>query len=396
MVSKSNTICHHDLQLYLQGLSLPQLVLALRSVACRLNRLDVLIALKEFTCVPLSPNRWTNLALVGRVESPRPRLLVHDIKLLLLRFALEDSFSTDSRGGGRESNMKLLLYLVQMANYLLDKRTAPQRRTYHRTLSAYVAACAGDEIDGTNEDSGTVARNPSGLGDSVATPVAVLSSTSPLPERAATNAESPLYMLVLSLLLHSSCEWRAARIPMLRRAAAYWRAAGSSRERFPLAGSASPSASPVLRPSRSPRPSGERHSGSASVPLPLDSPAVDAASSGSASASASATQAPSCERVAPGSSGGAPFSDVRPVLLFFALIDRVQSFFKPESAKSADGADADGWVAVMHERLRKQDQSLLGQLTQLVREYEEELLPAESASEIFDILGVLPVDAAIL
>jgi E3 ubiquitin-protein ligase UBR4 len=57
---------------------------------------------------------WSNLQHAGRVETSRCRLLAHDMKLLLLRFALEESFSTYSKGGGRESNIKLLPYLTLM------------------------------------------------------------------------------------------------------------------------------------------------------------------------------------------------------------------------------------------------------------------------------------------
>ena len=39
---------------------------------------------------------------------------VHDIKLLLLKFAQERSFSVESGGGGPQSNMHLLPYLAHM------------------------------------------------------------------------------------------------------------------------------------------------------------------------------------------------------------------------------------------------------------------------------------------
>ena len=60
---------------------------------------------------------WANIAHTGRVDAPRCRLVAHDLKLLLLRFALEESFSTYSKGGGRESNIKMLPYLVQMGTF---------------------------------------------------------------------------------------------------------------------------------------------------------------------------------------------------------------------------------------------------------------------------------------
>ncbi len=45
---------------------------------------------------------------------------LHDLKHLLLKFVYERSFSEDSGGGGRESNVKLVPYLIHMALYVLN------------------------------------------------------------------------------------------------------------------------------------------------------------------------------------------------------------------------------------------------------------------------------------
>ena len=45
---------------------------------------------------------------------------VHDLKHLLLKFAQEKSFSEDSGGGGRESNMHLIPYIMHMALYVMN------------------------------------------------------------------------------------------------------------------------------------------------------------------------------------------------------------------------------------------------------------------------------------
>ena len=54
-------------------------------------------------------------------------LAVHDIKLLLLRFAYEKSFSDDTGGGGPESNLHLIPYLFQMVLYVLNTTRFYQR-----------------------------------------------------------------------------------------------------------------------------------------------------------------------------------------------------------------------------------------------------------------------------
>ena len=45
---------------------------------------------------------------------------IHDLKHLLIKFALEKSFSEDSGGGGRESNMFLIPYIMHMALYVIN------------------------------------------------------------------------------------------------------------------------------------------------------------------------------------------------------------------------------------------------------------------------------------
>lgn len=48
----------------------------------------------------------------------------HDIKLLLLRFAEEKSFHEDTGGGGPESNLHLVPYLIHTALYVLNTTRA--------------------------------------------------------------------------------------------------------------------------------------------------------------------------------------------------------------------------------------------------------------------------------
>ena len=45
---------------------------------------------------------------------------LHDFKLLLLKFANEESFSIDSGGGGPQSNIHLIPYLIHMALYVMN------------------------------------------------------------------------------------------------------------------------------------------------------------------------------------------------------------------------------------------------------------------------------------
>lgn len=61
------------------------------------------------------------------VRDPSYPYTIQDIKLLLLRFAHEKSFSEDSGGGGRQSNMHLIPYLMHMALYVINTtRSVPR------------------------------------------------------------------------------------------------------------------------------------------------------------------------------------------------------------------------------------------------------------------------------
>uniref|UniRef100_A0A8D2M8Y4 UBR-type domain-containing protein n=1 Tax=Zonotrichia albicollis TaxID=44394 RepID=A0A8D2M8Y4_ZONAL len=58
-------------------------------------------------------------------REPTYQLNVHDIKLLFLRFAMEQSFSIDTGGGGRESNIHLIPYIIHTVLYVLNTSVPP-------------------------------------------------------------------------------------------------------------------------------------------------------------------------------------------------------------------------------------------------------------------------------
>ena len=54
------------------------------------------------------------------VRDPSYPFTVHDLKMLLLRFAEEKSFSDESGGGGKQSNMHVIAYIMHMALYVIN------------------------------------------------------------------------------------------------------------------------------------------------------------------------------------------------------------------------------------------------------------------------------------
>lgn len=53
-------------------------------------------------------------------REPTYHATLHDLKLLLLRYVQGQSFSSDSGGGGRQSNMHLIPYMIHMALYVIN------------------------------------------------------------------------------------------------------------------------------------------------------------------------------------------------------------------------------------------------------------------------------------
>ncbi|XP_010261103.1 PREDICTED: auxin transport protein BIG isoform X2 [Nelumbo nucifera] len=101
---------------------------------------------------------WDNLNALGRADGSRLRLLTFDIVLMLARFATGASFSTDSKGGGRESNSRFLPFMIQMACHLLDQGSSNQRRTMARAISTYLFSSSDSKPatpSGTRPSAGT-------------------------------------------------------------------------------------------------------------------------------------------------------------------------------------------------------------------------------------------------
>ncbi len=62
------------------------------------------------------------------------------VRLLLTRFAYEESFSEYSKGGGKESNIKVIPFMVQMGVHLLRKAPASN---HARVLTTLKSALSG-------------------------------------------------------------------------------------------------------------------------------------------------------------------------------------------------------------------------------------------------------------
>eukprot|EP00960_Hanusia_phi_P031785 749481-Hanusia_phi.AAC.19 len=89
---------------------------------------------------------WATLAQLGRHEGSRFRMVVHDIRLLLLRLATGASFASDSGGGSAMSNVKLVPFLMQMGFHCLGDGASSTWRQISSSLSRYVSQTSSDGV----------------------------------------------------------------------------------------------------------------------------------------------------------------------------------------------------------------------------------------------------------
>ncbi|KAG1664196.1 E3 ubiquitin-protein ligase UBR4 [Nymphon striatum] len=104
---------------------------------------------------------------------------VHDLKLLFQRFCQEKSFSDESGGGGPESNMHLVPYLIHTALYVLNTTRSVTRE--ERNLNAFLQATPDKWIENSFE------------------------------------VDSPYYWLVMCIIIFSREDWNQKKVTFLKR-----------------------------------------------------------------------------------------------------------------------------------------------------------------------------------
>ena len=104
---------------------------------------------------------------------------IHDLKLLLLKFSQDQSFSSESGGGGPQSNMHLVPYLTHMALYVLNTtRSVPREE---QNLKAFLEAPKEKWLE------------------------------------QCYVAEGPHYQAALAMLILSPSRWKSVRVTLLQR-----------------------------------------------------------------------------------------------------------------------------------------------------------------------------------
>ncbi|XP_047134256.1 E3 ubiquitin-protein ligase UBR4 isoform X2 [Hydra vulgaris] len=104
---------------------------------------------------------------------------VHDIRLMLLKFAHQKSFSHDAGGGGKHSNMYLIPYMVNLALYVVN--STHQRSNEEQWLNSFLDASIDNWVGSCYELNG------------------------------------PMFACVLSLFIMTLDSWKSKRIIFLKR-----------------------------------------------------------------------------------------------------------------------------------------------------------------------------------
>eukprot|EP01018_Ginkgo_biloba_P024431 Gb_03145 [translate_table: standard] len=298
---------------------------------------------------------WESLNALGRADGSRLRLLTYDIVLMLARFATGASFSTDSKGGGKESNSRLLPFMVQMAHHLLEQGGASQRRTMAKALTSYLSSPS--QLDSPSSGS-----KPS----------------TPTTQRYGATEETVQFMMVNALLLESLDDWQQHRHTFLQRGIyhAYMQYKHGR--------------SPLTAPASSPSPC--RASSS-------DLAAMDSKSEEITKEDTNATET-SAENL---------FAIVQPMLIYTGLIEQLQRFLKwsRSTAQTSRNVDAERdrseankddsgsgsafsmepWELTMKERLQDV-KGMLGFSKELLS-WLEDMQSTSDMQEAFDIMGAL-------
>ncbi|XP_019723619.1 E3 ubiquitin-protein ligase UBR4-like [Hippocampus comes] len=216
-------------------------------------------------------------------REPTYQLNIHDTKLLFLRFATEQSFSVDTGGGGRESNIHLIPYIIHTVLYVLNTTRATSRE--EKNLQGFQEQPCEKWVESSYE------------------------------------VEGPHYYTVLAMHIMPPERWKTSRIYFLRRLLV------NAHARKVSASSANKLTDKVPK----------------------------------------------------------EYAVYRSPLLFWGLVDLVYDMFRKVPTSNTEG----GWSFSLAEYVRHNDMPIYEASERVLRAFQDELMPAESLAEFFDVVGLL-------
>eukprot|EP00468_Gymnochlora_sp_CCMP2014_P014335 CAMPEP_0167769544 /NCGR_PEP_ID=MMETSP0110_2-20121227/17363_1 /TAXON_ID=629695 /ORGANISM="Gymnochlora sp., Strain CCMP2014" /LENGTH=953 /DNA_ID=CAMNT_0007658503 /DNA_START=1030 /DNA_END=3892 /DNA_ORIENTATION=+ len=79
---------------------------------------------------------WRDIPFRSSFQMSRVEIMIEDLRLLLARFAYEESFSEFAKGGGKESNMNFIPFMIQMTLHFTKRLSSNSERI--RTFKSFI------------------------------------------------------------------------------------------------------------------------------------------------------------------------------------------------------------------------------------------------------------------
>ena len=296
---------------------------------------------------------WNQLEAIGHAPGGRFRLLCHDIKFLLLRYSFRVSFSVHSKGGGRESNFRMLPFMIQMGLFLLDGQReggsfpSSSRPTYEKLLSQFL-------LQRDDASSSAVVTEP----------------------------DEVYYMLALSLFVLSQQQWKLALPRLLR--ASLLQALGSP---IPTQGKGDP---------KQQKTDGEKN-GEEKEKVLDNSGEGKGKEKESMETDKESPDEKEKEKEDEGTEADANslFGRCRATLIYLALLNALQGVLKKEKGGAPtttlviSSLPTDEWIEAMRKLLQSSEDSFMKACHGVLETYQDLFLNYADFSEFFDDLGKL-------
>ena len=291
-------------------------------------------------------------------STQRIKLLTHDFRILLMRFSIEGSFSEESKGGGRESNIRMVPFFIQMGLFMLDYHSDP----FSSSSSSNHAPRAHFE-DLLNQFLSFYQPT-----SSASAPYSFILLKKQLIQQLLNPSnsfstvlnENPLVYHILSLFLLDLPDWKKWKLYFLQSICIYCFSLFTNEDQSMM--------NQLLLTKKA----------SASDKMEVESEnQVD-------------TDNPALLEFL--------WNKLRGFLIFYRLVDKIQVFMKCNLPASATGGDQqqnkishqanESWIVELKNRIRNSGNELAeSSVTEIVKHYEESILPIESFDEFFDECG---------
>lgn len=150
---------------------------------------------------------FSNMRNIAKTEQPKFKIILHDLKSLLKKFAYEESFSHHSLGGGPVHNIQLIPFIVHLAIFLLTNEEASfSLKSIEKTITSFFAAVDGIKKENEGQVKIKIEAHEENKGEEVDESVIMAS------------ADDFAYICALSLTTSRLQEWKELKQKLIQSA----------------------------------------------------------------------------------------------------------------------------------------------------------------------------------